>query len=149
MELLKENIRPLDILTPQAFENALRADMAIGCSSNTVLHVTAISHAAGCPINLRQIDDIGRETPQICKLNPASQVFITDLNEVGGIQSMLKELDKGGLIHRDLLTVNGTVGERIDAAVRRMERLSVTWTILSVRTAVSPFCLATWPRTAP
>lgn len=90
--------------------------MAIGCSSNTVLHVTAISHAAGCPINLRQIDDIGRETPQICKLNPASQVFITDLNEVGGIQSMLKELDKGGLIHRDLLTVNGTVGERIDAA---------------------------------
>ena len=116
MELLKENIRPLDILTPQAFENALRADMAIGCSSNTVLHVTAISHAAGCPINLRQIDDIGRETPQICKLNPASQVFITDLNEVGGIQSMLKELDKGGLIHRDLLTVNGTVGERIDAA---------------------------------
>ena len=116
MELLKENIRPLDILTPQAFENALRADMAIGCSSNTVLHVTAISHAAGCPINLWQIDDIGRETPQICKLNPASQVFITDLNEVGGIQSMLKELDKGGLIHRDLLTVNGTVGERIDAA---------------------------------
>ena len=116
MELLKENIRPLDILTPQAFENALRADMAIGCSSNTGLHVTAISHAAGCPINLRQIDDIGRETPQICKLNPASQVFITDLNEVGGIQSMLKELDKGGLIHRDLLTVNGTVGERIDAA---------------------------------
>ena len=116
MELLKENIRPLDILTPQAFENALRADMAIGCSSNTVLHVTAISHAAGCPINLRQIDDIGRETPQICKLNPASQVFITDLNEVGGIQSMLKELDKGGVIHRDLLTVNGTVGERIDAA---------------------------------
>ena len=116
MELLKENIRPLDILTPQAFENALRADMAIGCSSNTVLHVTAISHAAGCPINLRQIDDIGRETPQICKLNPASQVFITDLNEVGGIQSMLKELDKGGLIHRDLLTVSGTVGERIDAA---------------------------------
>ena len=116
MELLKENIRPLDILTPQAFKNALRADMAIGCSSNTVLHVTAISHAAGCPINLRQIDDIGRETPQICKLNPASQVFITDLNEVGGIQSMLKELDKGGLIHRDLLTVSGTVGERIDAA---------------------------------
>lgn len=116
MELLKENLRPLDILTPKAFENALRADMAIGCSSNTVLHVTAISHAAGCPINLRQIDEIGQGTPQICKLNPASQVFITDLNEVGGIPSMLKELDKAGLIHRDLPTVSGTVGERVDAA---------------------------------
>ena len=116
MELLKDNLRPLDILTPKAFENALRADMAIGCSSNTVLHVTAISHAAGCPINLRQIDEIGRGTPQICKLNPASQVFITDLNEVGGIPSMLKELDKAGLIHRDLPTVSGTVGERVDAA---------------------------------
>ena len=112
MELLEKNIRPLDILTPAAFENALRADMAIGCSSNTVLHVTAISYAAGCPINLRQIDEIGRKTPQICKLNPASQVFITDLNEVGGIQAMFKELDKGGLIHRDLLTVSGTVAER-------------------------------------
>lgn len=112
MALLEQNIRPLDILTPAAFENALRADMAIGCSSNTVLHVTAISYAAGCPITLSQIDEIGRKTPQICKLNPASQVFITDLNEVGGIQAMFKELDKGGLIHRGLPTVSGTVAER-------------------------------------
>ena len=116
MELLEQDLRPKDILTPEAFENALRADMAIGCSSNTVLHITAISYAAGCPINLEQIDAIGRKTPQICKLNPASQVFITDLDGVGGIQSMLKELDKGGMIHRDPPTVSGTVGERIDAA---------------------------------
>lgn len=116
MELLEQDLRPKDILTPEAFENALRADMAIGCSSNTVLHITAISYAAGCPINLEQIDAIGRKTPQICKLNPASQVFITDLDGVGGIQSMLKELDKGGMIHRNLPTVSGTVGERIDAA---------------------------------
>ena len=116
MELLKENIRPKDILTPAAFENALRADMAIGCSSNTVLHIVAVSYAAGCPLTLKQIDDIGKATPQICKLNPASQVFITDLNGVGGIQAMLKELDRGGLIHRDALTVSGTVGERIDSA---------------------------------
>ena len=116
MELLEQDLWPKDILTPEAFENALRADMAIGCSSNTVLHITAISYAAGCPINLEQIDAIGRKTPQICKLNPASQVFITDLDGVGGIQSMLKELDKGGMIHRDLPTVSGTVGERIDAA---------------------------------
>lgn len=116
MELLEKDIRPKDIMTPQAFENALRADMAIGCSSNTVLHVIAISYAAGCPIDIAHIDEIGRATPQICKLNPASQVFITDLNEVGGIQAMLKELDRGGLIHRDIPTVSGTVGERIDAA---------------------------------
>ena len=116
MALLEQDLRPLDILTPPAFENALRADMAIGCSSNTVLHVTAISYAAGHPVTLKQIDDIGRKTPQICKLNPASQVFITDLNEVGGIQSMLKELDRGGMIHRDIPTVSGTVGERVDQA---------------------------------
>lgn len=128
MELLEKDIRPKDIMTPQAFENALRADMAIGCSSNTVLHVIAISYAAGCPIDIAHIDEIGRATPQICKLNPASQVFITDLNEVGGIQAMLKELDRGGLIHRDIPTVSGTVGERIDAApdadgvvIRRLE----------------------------
>lgn len=116
MTLLKKNIRPLDILTPAAFENALRADMAIGCSSNTVLHVTALSYAAGCPISLEFIDSIGKSTPQICKLSPASEVFLTDLNEVGGIQAMLKELDCAGLIHRDILTVNGTVGERFSKA---------------------------------
>ena len=116
LKLLEQDIRPRDILTPAAFENALRADMAIGCSSNTVLHIVAISYAAGCPIDLKKIDEIGHQTPQICKLNPASQVFITDLYEVGGIQAMLKELDKGGLIHRDLVTISGTVGERIDAA---------------------------------
>ena len=128
MELLAQNIRPKDILTPAAFENALRADMAIGCSSNTVLHIVAVSYAAGCPLTLKQIDDIGKATPQICKINSASQEFITDLNGVGGIQSMLKELDRGGMIHRDALTVSGTVGERIDAArdadgtvIRRLE----------------------------
>lgn len=128
MTLLKNNIRPLDIITPAALENALRADMAIGCSSNTVLHVTALSYAAGCPISLEYIDEIGRSTPQICKLSPASEVFLTDLNEVGGIQSMLKELDRRGLINRDIPTVSGTVGERLDGApdadgnvIRRLE----------------------------
>ncbi len=116
MTLLEQNIRPLDILTPAAFENALRADMAIGCSSNTVLHILAISRAAGCPVTLEQIDAIGQKTPQICKLNPAGSTFITDLNDAGGIQTMLKELDTAGLIHRDILTVSGTVGERVDKA---------------------------------
>ncbi|HOB37207.1 MAG TPA: dihydroxy-acid dehydratase [Candidatus Avimonas sp.] len=116
MALLEQNIRPLDILTPSAFENALRADMAIGCSSNTVLHVTALSYAAGCPISLEYIDEIGRTTPQICKLSPASYVFITDLNLVGGIQAVLKELDGAGLINRDILTVSGTVAQRFSNA---------------------------------
>ena len=116
MELLKENIRPSDILTEKAFENAMRTDMALGCSTNTILHLTAISHAAGHDINLKLLDEAGRKTPQLCKLNPAGTIFIEDLNACGGIQAVMKELDKGGMINRDCLTVSGTVGERVDAA---------------------------------
>lgn len=115
MKVLEENIRPSDILTPEAFENALRSDMALGCSSNTVLHLTAVAHEAGVPISLAQIDAVGRKTPQICKLNPAGQIFIQDLDGVGGIQAVLKELYRGGMIH-DTLTVSGRVSERIAAA---------------------------------
>ena len=116
MELLKENIRPSDILTEKAFENAMRTDMALGCSTNTILHLTAIAHAAGHDINLKLLDEAGRKTPQLCKLNPAGTIFIEDLNACGGIQAVMKELDKGGMINRDCLTVSGTVGERVDAA---------------------------------
>lgn len=128
MELLKENIKPSDIITEKAIENAMRTDMAIGCSTNTILHLTAIAHAAGHDIDLSTLDAYGRKTPQICKLNPASSVFITDLNEVGGIQGVMKELAKGGMINTDALTVNGTVAERIAKApdadgeiIRRLE----------------------------
>ncbi len=116
MDLLKEDIKPSDIITEKAIENAMRCDMAIGCSTNTILHLTAIAHAAGHDINLDDLNEMGNSTPQICKLNPASSVFITDLNDVGGMQSVIKELANGGLIHTDCLTVNGTVKERIDAA---------------------------------
>ena len=116
MDLLKEDIKPSDIITEKAIENAMRCDMAIGCSTNTILHLTAIAHAAGHDINLDDLNNMGNTTPQICKLNPASSVFITDLNDVGGMQSVIKELASGGLIHTDALTVNGTVQERIDAA---------------------------------
>ena len=116
MDLLKEDIKPSDIITEKAIENAMRCDMAIGCSTNTILHLTAIAHAAGHDINLDDLNEMGNTTPQICKLNPASSVFITDLNDVGGMQSVIKELAEGGLIHTDALTVNGTVQERIDAA---------------------------------
>lgn len=114
MDLLKEDIRPLDILTKDAFINALRSDMALGCSSNTVLHLLAIAHEAGVKdVDMALIDEISKSTPQICKLNPASKVFITDMDEVGGIQAVLKELSKKNLLNLDCLTVNGTVADRI------------------------------------
>ncbi len=113
MDLLKDDIKPSDIITEKAIENAMRTDMAIGCSTNTILHLTAIAHAAGHDIDLSDLNEMGNKTPQICKLNPASSVFITDLNDVGGIQAVLKELATKDLIHTDCLTVSGTVEERI------------------------------------
>ncbi len=112
LELVKQDIKPRDIMTKKAFENALRADMALGCSSNTVLHLTAIAHEAKVDVDLDFIDLISKDTPQICKLNPASEIFIEDLDRAGGIQSVLKELSKTGKIHTDIITVSGTVGER-------------------------------------
>ena len=116
VELVKQNIRPLDILTKKNMENALAVEMAIGASSNTVLHLLAIAHEAKVDISLDDIDQMSRKTPQLAKLNPASSVFITDLNAVGGIQTVIKELAKGGHIHEDVLTVSGTQGDRIKAA---------------------------------
>ena len=113
MDLLKEDIKPSDIITEKAIQNAMRTDMAIGCSTNTILHLTAIAHAAGHDINLSDLNEMGNTTPQICKLNPASSVFNTDLNDVGGMQAVIKELASGGLINTDCLTVSGTVAQRI------------------------------------
>lgn len=113
MGLLKDDIKPSDIITEKAIQNAMRTDMAIGCSTNTILHLTAIAHAAGHDINLSDLNEMGNTTPQICKLNPASSVFITDLNDVGGMQAVIKELASGGLINTDCLTVSGTVAQRI------------------------------------
>ncbi len=116
MYLLENDIKPLDILTHRAFENAMRCDMAIGCSTNTILHLTAIAHEAGCDIDLKILDEIGRQTPQLCKLNPAGTTFIEDLNECGGIQAVLKELNRANVINTDIITVEGTVQERISKA---------------------------------
>lgn len=116
MKLYKENLKPSDILTPKAFENALRSEMALGCSTNTVLHLTAIAHEIGVPLDIDLIDKISRETPQICKLNPASKVFITDLNKVGGIPAVMKELSKMNLINLDIPTVCGNVRDRVQSA---------------------------------
>ena len=116
VELVKQNIRPLDILTKKNMLNALATDMAIGASSNTVLHLLAIAHEAKVDISLDDIDQMSRKTPQLAKLNPASSVFITDLNAVGGIQTVIRELSKGGHVNTDVLTVSGTQADRIAKA---------------------------------
>lgn len=116
MELYRQNRRPSDILTPKAFENALRTDMALGCSTNTVLHLTAIAYEMGVPLDLETIDNVSKNTPQICKLNPASRVFISDLNAVGGIPAVMKELSRLNVIALDLPTVSGTEGDRLKNA---------------------------------
>ncbi|MDR2532579.1 MAG: dihydroxy-acid dehydratase [Oscillospiraceae bacterium] len=116
MEVYKKNICALDIMTRANIENALAVDMAIGASSNTILHILAISQEAGVNLTLDDIDVIGRKTPQLCKLNPASEVFIEDLNTVGGIQAVMRELAKMNLLELSGLTVSGTQEQRIKAA---------------------------------
>ncbi len=116
VELIKENIRPLDIITRENMLNALATDMAIGASSNTVLHLLAIAHEAGVDVTIGDIDMVSRKVPQLSKLNPASSVFIEDLNEVGGIQAVLRELSKKSIVNLDVMTVSGTQGDRIKKA---------------------------------
>jgi len=113
MELLKADIRPRDIITKESFENALRCDMALGCSSNSVLHLLAIAYEAEVPVDIGVINEISKTTPQICKLNPAGKTFITDLNDMGGIPAVMKELSRSGVINTDCITTKGTVGDRI------------------------------------
>lgn len=116
VELVKENIRPLDIITRRNMLNALATDMAIGASSNTVLHLLAIAHEAGVDVTIDDIDAMSRKVPQLSKLNPASSIFIEDLNEVGGIQAVLKELSGKDIVDLDVLTVSGTQGDRLKNA---------------------------------
>ena len=113
LELIKNDVKPQDILTRDAFENAITVDMAIGGSSNTVLHLTAIAHEAGIEIPLPLFDEISRRTPYITKLSPGGTHHMQDLNEAGGILAVMGELAKKDLLHLDALTVTGTVGARI------------------------------------
>ena len=113
MELLKKDIKPRDILTEKAFENAITVDMGIGGSTNTVLHLTAIAHEAGIELPAARFDEISRNTPYIAKLSPAGTHHMIDLNEAGGINAVMKELSKKGVIHTDAMTVVGTVAEKI------------------------------------
>ena len=114
MELLEKNIRPLDILTPQSFANAIRADMAIGCSTNSVLHLMAIAGEAGVDIDLDLFNQISDQTPHLCKLSPAGGHHIEDFHRAGGVQALLNELNKGGMLYTSCITATGqTVGENI------------------------------------
>ena len=116
MELLKKDIKPRDILTREAFENAITVDMGIGGSSNTVLHLTAIAHEAGIDLPAPLFDEISRRTPYITKLSPSGKHHMVDLDEAGGIPAVMHELATKGLIHEDAMTITGTVGDRIKNA---------------------------------
>ncbi len=115
MEMLRRDIRPRDILTPDAFENAITVDMAMAGSTNTVLHLPAIAHEAGIELNLDMFDAISERTPNLCKLSPSGHHHMEDLGLAGGIPALMNELTKMDLIHKDCMTVTGkTVGENID-----------------------------------
>ncbi len=112
MDLLKDKITPDRILTPQAFENALTADMALGCSTNTVLHLKAIANEAGVEIDLNLINEISKKTPHLCALSPGGEDRIEDLHAAGGIPAVLKELYDNGMLNNDCLTVTGNTVEK-------------------------------------
>jgi len=120
MELYRKNIRPLDIMTEKAFQNALTADMALGCSTNSMLHLPAIANECGININLDMANEISAKTPNLCHLAPAGHTYMEDLNEAGGVYAVLNELSKKGLINTDCMTVTGkTVGENIKGCINR------------------------------
>ncbi|HBW39206.1 dihydroxy-acid dehydratase [Desulfosporosinus sp. BICA1-9] len=116
VDLVKRDIKPRDILTQKVFENAITLDMGIGGSSNTVLHLTAIAHAAGLELPLSLFDTISAKTPYITKLSPGGTHHLQDLNEAGGISAVMKELAKAGILHTEVLTVSGPLRDRLENA---------------------------------
>lgn len=120
MELVERDIKPRDIMTKDAFLNALTVDMALGCSTNSMLHLPAIAHEAGVDLNLDIANEISAKTPNLCHLAPAGSTFIEDLDEAGGVYAVMNELNKKGLIKTDLLTCTGkSVGENIEGCINK------------------------------
>ena len=120
MELWKKNIRPRDIMTKEAFLNALTVDMALGCSTNSMLHLPAIAHEAGVDLNMEIANEMSAKTPNLCHLAPAGPTYMEDLNEAGGVYAVMNELNKKNLLNTDLITVTGkTVGENIAGCINR------------------------------
>ncbi len=132
MELIKKNIRPRDIMTAAAIRNAVTADMALGCSTNSMLHLPAIANECGVPFDLDEVNRISEKTPNLCHLAPAGPTYMEDLNEAGGVYAVLKELDKLGLLDTGVMTCTGkTLGENIAAAQNTDETV--------IRTPENPF----------
>ena len=120
MELVRKNIRPRDIMTQSAIKNALTADMALGCSTNSMLHLPAIANECGVEFNLDMANEISEKTPNLCHLAPAGHTYMEDLNEAGGVYAVLKELTKLNLLDTSVMTCTGkTLGENIENAVNR------------------------------
>ena len=118
MELLKKNICPRDIMTEEALMNALTVDMALGCSTNSMLHLPAIAHECGVDLNLDVANKISAKTPNLCHLAPAGRTYMEDLNEAGGVYAVMNELNKKGLLNTNCMTVTGkTIGENISGSV--------------------------------
>lgn len=122
MELVRHNIRPRDIMTPAAIRNALTADMALGCSTNSMLHLPAIANECGITVNLDMVNEISEKTPNLCHLAPAGPTYMEDLNEAGGVYAVLKELTKVGLLDTSVMTCTGkTLGENLEGVVNHDE----------------------------
>ena len=120
MEMLEKNIRPRDIMTEKAFMNALTVDMALGCSTNSMLHLPAIAHEAGVELNVDIANEVSARTPNLCHLAPAGPTYIEDLNEAGGVYAVMNELSKKNLLNLDCMTVTGkTVGENIKNCINK------------------------------
>ena len=120
MDMYRKNIRPRDIMTADAFENALTSDMALGCSTNSMLHLPAIANECGIKIDLDMVNKISARTPNICHLAPAGHAYMEDLNEAGGIYAVLNELTKKNLLHTDVMTVTGkTMAENIKGCINK------------------------------
>ena len=118
MEMYRKNIRPRDIMTKEAILNALTVDMALGCSTNSMLHLPAIAHEIGMDFDISFANEISAKTPNLCHLAPAGPTYIEDLNEAGGVYAVMNELNKKGLLHTECMTVTGkTVGENIKDCV--------------------------------
>ena len=120
MELLEKDIKPRDIMTEDAFRNALTMDMALGCSTNSMLHLPAIAHECGIDLNLDIANEISAKTPNLCHLAPAGRTYMEDLNEAGGIYAVMNEINKLGLLKTDLITCTGkTIAENIAGVVNK------------------------------
>ncbi|MCH5280120.1 MAG: dihydroxy-acid dehydratase [Lachnospiraceae bacterium] len=120
MELVEKDIKPRDIMTEKAFLNALTVDMALGCSTNSMLHLPAIAHEAGVDLNVDIANELSAKTPNLCHLAPAGPTYMEDLNEAGGVYAVMNELNKKKLLYTDLITVTGkTVGENIEGCINK------------------------------